>query len=352
MLYAGTVAPMKPRLGFGKLEEDDDASLDADDASDAVGEAAVAVAVTTTIEVLYSIFVRVTTSSLAAPAAAACVAATEPNSVVEVAKGVSSEPPCGNTDEDADAPKKELELGETVLVSPCACAWDEDVEDWPSQAPRAGLQPLPQCSGVTPQKPNLEQQRPKAEPAQVMVPPQTPSFVGVREPEVELELELEPEFGLEPELAEDEPELEPELGLALELGEDELEPEPELELGLVPELEEDEPVEPHDPLGALVPLLLFSVTSAAGPGSGNLTSFVSTVAHPLLTFATNIFGRAAKATGSAAPAPALMVTLAQFMYISRLPTLLNQVQAKTAGPAGVSAGTAKDQSATSGQLPM
>jgi hypothetical protein len=39
--------------------------------------------------------------------------------------------------------------------------------------------------------------------------------------------------------------------------------------------------------------------------------------------------------------PPPMVTAAQFMYISRLPIWLNQVQAKMASPEGVSAGTLK-----------
>ena len=49
-----------------------------------------------------------------------------------------------------------------------------------------------------------------------------------------------------------------------------------------------------------------------------------------------------------------MVTAAQFMYISRFPTRLNQVQAKTASPLIESAGTANeyDDSPLTGQLPM
>ena len=69
MLYTGTVTPMNPRLAPGVVEDDGAAPLDAD-ASDEVDEAAVAVAVTTTTEVLYTMLVRVTTTSLAAPPAA------------------------------------------------------------------------------------------------------------------------------------------------------------------------------------------------------------------------------------------------------------------------------------------
>lgn len=89
------------------------------------------------------------------------------------------------------------------------------------------------------------------------------------------------------------------------------------------------------PVGSLM-LALSLVTS--GPGFGNRRSKVSTVLQPLPALATNMSGRAEKAT-SGEPEPAVMVTLAQFMYISRLPIWLNQVQAKTALPAGVSAGT-------------
>ena len=91
----------------------------------------------------------------------------------------------------------------------------------------------------------------------------------------------------------------------------------------------------QDPTGAAVPALSL-VTS--GPGLGNRRSDDSRVVQPVPVLATNISGRAEKAT-AAVPEPAVIVTLAQFMYISRFPTLLNQVQAKTAGPAFASAGT-------------
>ena len=84
----------------------------------------------------------------------------------------------------------------------------------------------------------------------------------------------------------------------------------------------------------------------SGPGFGNTTFVLSTTVHPLPMFATKISGRAEKATAGAARFldPPAIVTEAQFMYISRLPMLLNQVQAKTAGPAGVSEGTVKSNS--------
>jgi hypothetical protein len=50
------------------------------------------------------------------------------------------------------------------------------------------------------------------------------------------------------------------------------------------------------------------------------------------------------------PAAAVIVTGAQFMYISRLPTLLNQVQAKVAVPVGRVVGTTKVYVEGSGRL--
>lgn len=68
------------------------------------GEAAVSVTVTRTTAVLHLTFVLVITTL---PASA---------EVVEVASVVRSEPPRDSTDEDADPPKKELELGDTLFV--------------------------------------------------------------------------------------------------------------------------------------------------------------------------------------------------------------------------------------------
>ena len=94
------------------------------------------------------------------------------------------------------------------------------------------------------------------------------------------------------------------------------------------------------------------------PGFGKRRSFVSTVAQPLPTLATNISGRALKAFWSLSMSrvslramssssslrfavPAVIPMAAQFMYISRLPTLLNQVQARIAFPVGILDGMGK-----------
>lgn len=87
---------------------------------------------------------------------------------------------------------------------------------------------------------------------------------------------------------------------------------------------------------------LFSVVS--GPGYGKSTSVFSEVPQllPILpTLATKTFGLELKAVVSV-PEPTPIVTLAQFMYISRLPILLNHVHAKRAAPVGVSLGTLKE----------
>lgn len=90
--------------------------------------------------------------------------------------------------------------------------------------------------------------------------------------------------------------------------------------------------------------------STESPGSGKRTSVESTVPQPLPTLATNISGRALYAAWSRSwmraasrleDEPPVMVMGAQFMYISRLPTLLNHVQARVAEPVGRLLGTGK-----------
>ena len=97
------------------------------------------------------------------------------------------------------------------------------------------------------------------------------------------------------------------------------------------------------PVGAVrVPLPSFSTEA---PGSGNCTSAESTVSQSLVgMFALNMPGKdAARSESSATPRvslreralfldPPLTLIEAQFMYISRLPILLNQVQAKVYAP--------------------
>ena len=99
---------------------------------------------------------------------------------------------------------------------------------------------------------------------------------------------------------------------------------------------------PVTPPGAFVT----SVTS--GPGSGKARSVLSIVVQPFPRLATKSDGREEKEVPARLPARSarlpldpVMVTDAQSMYISRLPTSLNQVQANIAAPAGASDGTWK-----------
>ena len=66
------------------------------------------------------------------------------------------------------------------------------------------------------------------------------------------------------------------------------------------------------------------------PGSGNFTLYCSVVGQVsmLARFATNISGK----VSIAEPSPPVILASMQFMYISRLPMVLNQVQAIVALP--------------------
>jgi hypothetical protein len=88
--------------------------------------------------------------------------------------------------------------------------------------------------------------------------------------------------------------------------------------------------------------------STESPGFGKRRSVESTVRQPFPMFAVNISGRASNAEVSRASNSSLLldddpvrVTGAQFMYISRLPTLLNQVHARVALPVGTVSGILK-----------
>jgi hypothetical protein len=96
--------------------------------------------------------------------------------------------------------------------------------------------------------------------------------------------------------------------------------------------------------------------STDSPGFGNRRSVLSTVLQPGPILATNISGRALKAAMSRSAnwvafrvsrslsrldEPPVRVTGAQFMYISRLPILLNQVHASVASPVGRLVGIVK-----------
>lgn len=116
--------------------------------------------------------------------------------------------------------------------------------------------------------------------------------------------------------------------------------------------------------------------STESPGFGKITSFESTVpqesAPTFLMLATNMLGRALKAavsrwtiwvlfwpvnssSSSRLEVAAVNVTGAQFMYISRFPILLNQVQASVADPVGSVVGILKEYvlgSTASALLPL
>lgn len=137
-------------------------------------------------------------------------------------------------------------------------------------------------------------------------------------------------------------------------------------------LEPDVPEEPDDPDDPLVeelledpspkksadPVQVYPVPvtppTTSGPASGKLTSSLSIVVHPPgpSTLAMKIGGRELKAVSARETIisrawerlleePPSMVTCAQFMYISRLPILLNQVHASKACPEGASEGIVK-----------
>jgi len=74
----------------------------------------------------------------------------------------------------------------------------------------------------------------------------------------------------------------------------------------------------HGPTGAVAAEFTMATSF---PGAGNSRSLFGTVSHPLPRFAWNISGR----PESPLSPPPEIVTAAQFMYISLLPRLLNQV---------------------------
>lgn len=117
------------------------------------------------------------------------------------------------------------------------------------------------------------------------------------------------------------------------------------------EFDPDDPDDPHlGPVGGVsVPDPNFSTEA---PGSGNWTSAESTVVQSVVgMFALNIAGKdaAARSESSEKPRVSLRVVSlffdppltfidAQFMYISRLPILLNQVQANVYDPGVIPSG--------------
>ena len=82
---------------------------------------------------------------------------------------------------------------------------------------------------------------------------------------------------------------------------------------------------------------VFVTSVTSGPGSGNVVSVLSIVVQPFPRLATKSDGREEKEVPARLLARLLladpvMVTDAQSMYISLLPTSLNQVQANIAAP--------------------
>ena len=117
------------------------------------------------------------------------------------------------------------------------------------------------------------------------------------------------------------------------------------------EFEPDDPDDSHfGPVGGVSEPLPNLSTDV--PGSGNCTSAESTVVQSVAgMFALNMAGKdaesRAESSGMAKVSlastsrfldPPLTFTDAQFMYISRLPILLNQVQAKVYGPGAIPSG--------------
>lgn len=123
-----------------------------------------------------------------------------------------------------------------------------------------------------------------------------------------------------------------------------------LEVVVVMVVDEDPEPEAQLPTGGPV---FVEVWSTSGPGLGNMRSTISVVAHPFPTLATNMAGRWLIGV-EGVPLPAVTVMAAQFMYISRLPILLNHDHAKRASPAGVSTGNvkSKDPDGEMGQFPI
>lgn len=229
------------------------------------------------------------------------------------------------------------------------------------------MQPVPQCIEVSPQNPYVEQQEPKVDPVQVCGPPHSPLVEALREPAGTVVFDPAEGLGTEEGAAD------AVADGAAATGVDAKTPPGKLAVGdaaeaevarvvagvaRADEAEVDEVAIPADAAGDALPLAAGAAPAApqspvrpvvddtvpvtSGPGSGKEISMPSTVVHagdPML--ATKSFGREAKATAGAVPVPAPTVILAQFMYISRLPILLNQVQPKTAAPSVASEGIVK-----------
>lgn len=115
----------------------------------------------------------------------------------------------------------------------------------------------------------------------------------------------------------------------------------------LPDPEEKSPIPATCLQVPVTPPGVFVTSVTSGPGSGNVVSVLSIVVQPFPRLATNSEGReekgvlarlVARLVARLPLADSWIVTDAQSMYISRLPTSLNQVQANIAAPAGASEG--------------
>lgn len=131
----------------------------------------------------------------------------------------------------------------------------------------------------------------------------------------------------------------------------------EAALGEAPDAPDDVPDDPAAPhLGPVGGAKLGEgdAVSTDDPGSGNLVSWLEGVVQSVVgIFAMNISGKEAAARSDSSGMlyssislsevsrlfePAVILTFAQFMYISRLPILLNHVQARVYVPAAIPCG--------------
>lgn len=134
---------------------------------------------------------------------------------------------------------------------------------------------------------------------------------------------------------------------------------PALEASVPKEVLDELPDAPHfGPVGGVKTFALLALAiSTEAPGSGNLTSAPSAVVHSVAgMFAMNMSGNEADPRSCSSGTeyssvsfrevsllfePPVTLMEAQFMYISRLPTLLNQVQASVYAPGVIPAGIVK-----------
>jgi hypothetical protein len=114
----------------------------------------------------------------------------------------------------------------------------------------------------------------------------------------------------------------------------------------LPDPEEKSPIPATCLQVPVTPPGVFVTSVTSGPGLGNVVSVLSIVVQPFPRLATKSDGREENGVPARLLArlrleDPVMVTDAQSIYISRLPTSLNHVQANMAAPWGASEGTWK-----------